>query len=172
MIAKVDAEAPESKQTAKDQGVSGYPTIKWFAAGSTIPVPYSGGRSESDLIDFVNKEAGTHRAVGGGLSATGGTIAAIDTVIQKVLGSKNDIVEGAEEILEAAKAEKGRFAEYYARVVEKVKKNPDYLDKELARLQGIIKKGGIALEKLDDLTSRSNILKRFKLQVQEGKTEL
>ncbi len=41
-------------------GVTGFPTLKWFPAGSKEPEAYSGGRSAPDLVDFVNKKIGTN----------------------------------------------------------------------------------------------------------------
>ena len=63
MIAKVDAEADNSKTTAKAQGVSSYPTIKFFPKSSTTGESYSGPRSVADLVEFVNTKAGTQRLV-------------------------------------------------------------------------------------------------------------
>ena len=74
VIAKVDAEAENSKATASEQGVTSYPTIKFFAKGSTEGEAYTGGRTEKELIDFINEKAGTHRVPGGGLDTKGGTI--------------------------------------------------------------------------------------------------
>jgi len=54
-----------------------------------------------------------------------------------------------------------KYAEYYVRVFEKLSKRDNYASKELARLDGIIKKGGLAPAKLDEFTSKSNILRRF-----------
>jgi protein disulfide-isomerase A6 len=178
VIAKVDAEQPDSKKVAEEQGVKSYPTIKWFPAGETEPRKYEGARTEGALIDFINKEAGTYRAPGGGLTAAGGTIAAVDDVIQKIINGGNTVAEKADEIAKAAKTETSqKYAEYYGRVAGKVKSNEGYLDKELGRLEGIIKKGGLAPQKLDDLVSRSNILKKFKVAKAEilnedGKSEL
>lgn len=71
--------------------------------------------------------------------------------------------ERAEDVVAAAKKETGsKFAEYYSKVAEKVKANAGYVDKELKRLEGMLKKGGLAPEKVDDLTTRSNILRKFK----------
>ena len=39
--------------------------------------------------------------------------------------------------------------------------NQGYAEKEFKRLQGLISKGNLAPEKLDDLVSRSNILRKF-----------
>ena len=122
----------------------------------------------------MNKEAGTYRAPGGGLTAAGGTIAAVDDVIQKIIDGGNTVAEKADDITAAAKAAAGeKYAEYYGKVAGKAKANEGYLDKELARLEGMIKKGSaLAPAKLDDLVSRSNILRRFKVTKAEGKSEL
>ena len=171
LIAKVDAEAENSKSTAESQGVKSYPTLKYFPKGSTIPVPYEGGRSEKDLIEFMNERAGTHRIVGGGLDAKAGTIAALDTIVGKVSGGGN-LATISEEVTKAAQGLKDKYVEYYVKVLEKLSKNQSYAEKELARLQGLIKKGGLAPEKLDDLTSRSNVLRSFLNKAEEIKEEL
>ncbi|KAF2433355.1 disulfide isomerase [Tothia fuscella] len=172
VIAKVDAESPDSKKTASDHGVTSYPTIKWFSAGNKEPAAYEGARSEQAFIDFINKEVGTYRSVGGRLTAAGGTIAALDTIIQTVVDAGGDIASKADDLVKAAKSEKSPFAAYYTKVAEKLKINSGYADKELTRLEKILKKGGLAPEKIDDLTSRSNILRRFKVAKSEGKSEL
>ena len=160
LIAKVDAEAEQSKATAKEQGVSSYPTIKYFPKGSTTPEAYEGGRSEKDFVDFLNEKTGTHRMVGGRLDAKAGTINALDTIVGTITG--DDLASLSGKVKKAAKELKDKYAEYYIRVSEKLNSNKGYVDKELARLEGLIKKGGLAPEKLDDLTSRSNILRKFK----------
>lgn len=169
LVAKVDADSAGSKRTAEEYGVKSYPTIKYFPAGSTEGVAYEGGRSEKDFVAFLNEQAGTHRAVGGGLDITGGTIAALDAVVEKYVGK--DLAEGAADVKTAAEGLKDKYAAYYVKVWEKAAANKEYAEKELKRLQGLIKKGGLAPEKLDDLTSRSNILRKFKADV-EGKDEL
>lgn len=175
IIAKVDAESPDSKKVAEEQGVKSYPTIKYFAAGTKEPAPYEGARTEQAFIDFINEKAGTHRAKGGKLTATAGTIAGIDSVIQKIIDGGKAIGDQAEDVVAAAKKEtSSKFAEYYSKVAEKVKANADYVDKELKRLEGMLKKGGLAPEKVDDLTTRSNILRKFKGAVmgEDEKSEL
>ncbi|KAJ4405729.1 hypothetical protein N0V91_005036 [Didymella pomorum] len=158
LIAKVDAEAENAKALAKEQGVSSYPTIKYFKKGSLEPTPYEGGRSEEAFITFLNKNSGTHRAVGGGLDATGGTIEAFDTVIEKFKAAYGD---GVEEATTLASTLQDKYAQYYVKVFQKAGANKEYAQKESNRLQGLISKGNLAPEKLDDLISRSNILKKF-----------
>jgi protein disulfide-isomerase A6 len=157
-VAQVDAEAENSKALAKEQGVSSYPTIKYFKKGTTEPLPYEGARAEADFVDFLNTNAGTYRAVGGGLNAIGGTIEALDAIVTK---SKGAYASGLEEAQKAAEGLKDKYAQYYVKVFEKSSKNEGYAAKEYKRLQGLIGKGNLAAEKLDDLISRSNILSRF-----------
>ena len=144
--------------------MSGYPTIKFFPAGSTTPEDYSGGRSEEALVAFLNEKAGTHRAVGGGVDATAGTVEALDTIVAKIL-SGTGLTEAATEAKKAVEGLKdqaqAKYAEYYLRVFEKLSKNKDYVTKELSRLEGIISKGGLASTKLDELASKTNVLRKF-----------
>jgi protein disulfide-isomerase A6 len=158
LIAQVDAEAENSKALAQEQGVQSYPTIKYFKKGSTEPLPYEGARQEKDFVQFINTNAGTHRAVGGGLDATGGTIEALDTLVTKFQNAYGD---GLEEAKKASEGLKDKYAQYYVKVFQKLGDNKGYAEKELKRLQGLLGKGNLAPEKMDDLASRSNILRRF-----------
>ena len=103
LIAKVDAEAENAKALAQDQGVQSYPTIKYFKKGTTEPSPYEGARSEKDFVDFLNANSGTHRTPGGGLDATGGTIEAFNTVIEKFQGAYGDGAEEAKKLADTLK---------------------------------------------------------------------
>ncbi len=179
MIAKVDAEAENSKQTAKAQGVTSYPTIKFFTKGNATPDDYEGGRSEEDLIAFLNEKAKTHRLAGGVLDATAGTIEALDKMVANFLaGSKlAEVAAEAKKEAETLKEQaQHKYAEYYVRVFDKLSKNKDFASKELTRLDGILKKGGLAPSKLDELTSKTNILRKFVEKVtgseSAGKEEL
>nr|KMM71874.1 disulfide-isomerase A6 [Coccidioides posadasii RMSCC 3488] len=160
LIAKVDAEAEQSKATARDQKVTGYPTIKFFPKGSKEGETYSGPRSEDALVNFVNEKCGTHRAVGGGLNAKGGAIEALDDIVARYV-SGGAIAEIAKDIKAAAGDLKQKYAQYYVKVATKLSENSGYAAKELARLEKMKSKGSLAPEKLDDLVSRSNILRRF-----------
>ena len=173
LIAKVDAEADNSKATASDQEVSSYPTIKFFPAGSKTAEHYSGGRTEEALVDFVNSKAGTYRVAGGGLNAKAGTVEAIDVILTKYVTANGlkDVEEASVEVANAVVGLKDKYAEYYVKAVKKMGANPHYATKEQTRLAALLKKGGLAQEQIDDLTSRSNILAKF-LVHDEAKSEL
>ena len=53
-LAKVDA--TEQKALATQFEIRGFPTIKWFKNGK--PSDYSGGRTEADIVAWVNKKVG------------------------------------------------------------------------------------------------------------------
>jgi protein disulfide-isomerase A6 len=171
LIAKVDAEAENSKALAEEQEVQSYPTIKYFPKGSKKAQMYEGGRTEKDFVEFLNANAGTNRLVGGGLNEKAGTIEVLDTIVAKYTsgGSLKDI---AAEVQKAAQTLKDKYSDYYVKVLTKLGTSQNYATKELSRLEGLLKKGGLAPEKLDDLTSRSNILRKFIPAQDESKQEL
>lgn len=61
-----------------------------------------------------------------------------------------------------------KYEKYYVKVAEKANEDRDYADKEQARLNKILQKGGSAPEKVDDIVSRKNILSRFLTRSNEG----
>ena len=75
------------------------------------------------------------------------------------------------EIKTAVSGLKDSYAGYYVKVVNKLHENAEYASKELSRLQKMASKNSVAPEKLDDLISRSNILRKF-VTKKEGKDEL
>ena len=160
MVAKVDAEADNSKSTAKAQGVTSYPTIKFFPKGSAAAESYSGGRSPSDLVEFLNEKAGTGRMVGGGLDTRAGTIAALDALLVNGPVTVGEMTKAAQDL-------KDKYSDYYIKVARKFEQSGSYAASELKRLEGMLKKGGLAPLKRDDLTSRSNILRKFLGPTQE-----
>lgn len=173
VIAKVDAEAENSKSLAQIQGITGYPTIKFFPKGATEPETYSGGRTEDALVDFINGKAGTFRVAGGGLNTKAGTVEAIDAVLAKYITTNGikDVEKATADIKKAAASIKDKSVDYYLRALSKLTGNPEYALKEQTRLAGLLKKGGLAPEKIDDLQKRSNILAKF-LVKDESKSEL
>lgn len=139
--------------------MSSYPTIKFYPAGSSEALDYTGGRAQADFIEFMNSKSGTHRIVGGGLDAIAGTVPALDTLVANL---KSGGAVAYSELEKAATGLQDKYAVYYSKVAAKVQENAQYVEKELSRLQSMLKKGGLSPEKIDDLTSRSNILNIFK----------
>ncbi|KAL7417110.1 disulfide-isomerase precursor [Mrakia frigida] len=61
-IAKIDADGV-GKQSGQQFGVKGYPTLKWFPAGSLTPEDYTGGRDLASLTAFVTEKTGVKSKV-------------------------------------------------------------------------------------------------------------
>jgi protein disulfide-isomerase A6 len=57
-IASVDADA--HRDLGGRFGVTGFPTLKYFPAGSKEGEAYSGGRTAADIIGFVNGKTGSN----------------------------------------------------------------------------------------------------------------
>ena len=137
--------------------VSGYPTLKFFKADSEEIVDYTGGRSEEDLVSFLNEQCKTFRTVGGSLNSNAGLIPELDKLARELAkGQKN----AGDELKKVAKSLKSKQAKYYAKVVEKLTKKPDFATTEVARLTKILN-GSLSDEKKDEMTIRKNILSSF-----------
>lgn len=171
VIAKVDCEAENAKSLAAEYKIQSFPTIKFFPAGTSEGVAYDGGRAENNFVDYINEKVGTHRLVGGGLDDKAGTISSLDSIVSKYVSSKS-FAKLSDEIKKAAKNVQEQYAQYYIKVTEKLKDSEGYVSRELARLSKILAKGGLAPEKLDDLVSRSNILRQFSGETEKSKDEL
>lgn len=173
IIAKVDATVETA--TASKYGVSGYPTIKYFAADGTV-VEYEGGRDEYDFIDFINKHAGTQRAVGGRLSPEAGRIAKLDLLAKKFAhASSGDKKAVSEEGIKVASElqDENASAKHYMRVFERAAASPKFVASESARLAKISESGTLNADKADDFSIRQNILAAFAVEdIKPDKEEL
>jgi len=87
VIADVDADA--HKDLASRFGVTGFPTLKFFKKGSTTPEDYNGGRESADIIEFINKQAGTRARIAKTASAV--TVLTPDNFDSVVLDSTKDV---------------------------------------------------------------------------------
>jgi protein disulfide-isomerase A6 len=98
----------------------------------------------------------------------------IDTILANYITASgiSDIEKATSEIKAAAKGLKDKSVDYYLRALSKLGANAEYATKEQTRLAGLLKKGGLAQEKIDDLTTRSNILRSFLVKDDSDKTEL
>jgi protein disulfide-isomerase A6 len=89
-LAHHPADAQENRPLAESYGVASYPTIKFFPKGSSEAVAYEGGRTEADFVNFLNKQCGTHRAVGGGLNELAGRVPSLDSLAARFASAAAD----------------------------------------------------------------------------------
>jgi len=67
VIASVDADAHST--LGSRFGVTGFPTLKYFPAGSTTPEEYNGGRAAEDIVEWINNKVGTRVKIPKAVSA-------------------------------------------------------------------------------------------------------
>ncbi|KAJ7284994.1 protein disulfide isomerase [Mycena rebaudengoi] len=162
IVANVDADDKKNKDLAKKYDISGFPTLKFFPKGSSVPEAYEGGRSEADFVAFLNEKCGTHRAVGGGLSDKAGRLADFDALASKFFVAAGDARDALFKDAAALAASAGAVSKHYLRVMEKlVNGTEEYVEKESKRLETILKKRNLAPAKLDEIKIKHNILRAF-----------
>jgi protein disulfide-isomerase A6 len=62
MIAQVKAD--EEKSLTSRNGVTGFPTLKWYTKGNpNLPQRYNGGRTADDMVAFLNKKLNLNKQV-------------------------------------------------------------------------------------------------------------
>ncbi|KAG9061599.1 hypothetical protein KI688_007178 [Linnemannia hyalina] len=163
VVAKVDATVEQS--VASKYGVTSYPTLKYFPSNSpSSPIEYYGGRSEKELVSFLNKHAGTARASGGKLLRTAGRIPALDTIAsQFALSSSPEEKKTLMEMGKKAANESGdKNAKHYLRVFEKKAGEADeFIVAERKWLEKIMDEGKVSPIKLDEFAVRYNIISAF-----------
>jgi len=166
VVAKLDADA--HKDVAQQYDVSGYPTLKWFPKNNKAGEDYNGGRSPSDFVDFINKQAGTDRTVGGGFTDKAGRIDELDAMVTRFLAGGADerrsILAEAVKFVDnlAATAKNADNAKFYTISMKRMIENPNYATDERARLTKISSTGSITAEKNAQFAKRINIINLFK----------
>lgn len=161
LIAKVDATAHAG--LASRYGVSGYPTIKYFAPGSDDPEDYTNGRDKNSFVEFVNENAGTQRTADGGLTAEAGRVEELDTLISASGAISASVVEQAESILESLSGKTAKYGNLYIKAMKKVvAKGQNYVDAEIKRLEGLLSNDNVAADKKTLFGLRKNILTAFR----------
>ena len=89
-------------------------------------------------------------------------MAAFDSEIKQLVRGDSDSLKAVtERVSKLAQESKDAMASYYVRVLEKLSSNEAHVEKELARLQNILSKGGLVNKKADELTTKVNILLQF-----------
>ncbi|KIM39834.1 hypothetical protein M413DRAFT_29010 [Hebeloma cylindrosporum] len=162
VVANINADDGKNAHISKKYEVAGFPTIKFFSKDNKEPEDYEGGRTEADLVAYLNEKCGTQRAVGGGLNEEAGLVPTLDRLAHKFFtasaASRDSLYKEALDIAAAA----GVASKHYLRVMEKVVNGTaGYVEKESKRLNSILAKRNLAASKLDEIKIKANILKSF-----------
>jgi len=162
VVAKVDADEHKSLGTA--YGVSGFPTIKFFPKDNKEGREYDAGRDVQSFVDFINKEAGTHRNKDGSLQKEAGRITTIDSIIGKLKDEAADKLAIAKEVEEAVAglaSDLSAQGKYYLKALQSSISQKDFIATETARLDRMISSGSLSQKKKDELSRKRNVLSVF-----------
>ena len=160
IIAKVDA--TEEQGLGTKYGVSGYPTLKFFAPGSSEPESYDGARELDDMVNFINTNAGTLRMADGGLLPDAGRIADIDKFITFNANIDATTVKNIKDIVAGLSDKAAENGKLYVAIAEKVlAKGNEYVAKEIQRLTKMTKSSSVVPESKTNFQLRINILNAF-----------
>jgi protein disulfide-isomerase A6 len=164
VIAKVNAD--DHKALATRFGVTGYPTLKWFPKGSTEPETYESGRDVDSFVKFVNEKAGTLRDSNGRLLPEAGLVASLKDHAKNFLSSDaSDFASKIKEVEEAVAAladDAKKNGEFYLKVFKAIaEKGKDFITTEIARLERMLQGGNLHPSKVDEFSTRMNILRNF-----------
>lgn len=161
LVAKVDA--TDYGELASRFEVQGYPTLKYFPAGSTEPENYEGPRTAEGMLEFLNSKAGTERRLDGTLGASAGRVAALDAIISNAGFSVSaDVVSQIKATAASLEGKEAKNGKVYVAVAEKVAaKGADYVSKESARLAKVIGGANIKPENKHQFLIKMNVLRAF-----------
>jgi protein disulfide-isomerase A6 len=157
VIANVDATI--SPDLASRYDVSGYPTLKFFPEKVTEPVNYEGVRELPELVSYVNEIANTYRLADGSLALNAGIVEALNEVIEETSTYDEAFVARLTEV--AKDLDQPTVKQYLSFANKILTKGPEYIEKELARLQGFVKSKSVTPEKKKSFSIRYNILRIF-----------
>ncbi|XP_064398536.1 uncharacterized protein LOC135345112 [Halichondria panicea] len=162
VVAKLDADAHRS--TAEKFSISGFPTIKFFPKTNKDGQDYERGRSAADFVKFLNEKCGTHRQLGGELSEEAGVVPDMNGLANRFMStavdSRDTILSEAQSLAEGHSEQQ---AQYYVKVMKKVQdKGDEYVTMERDRL-GRILQGDVGGKKVDEITKKRNVLRKFEL---------
>lgn len=155
LIGNVDCTGDGAKELTQKYGIRGFPTVMFFPADGSDPVPYSGGRDVNGFTTFLVEHGASARKPDGSLGPTAGRVPALDELAAKAIADKAALEKLADEAKKLGN-------DVYSRIAAKVSENGGaYIKKEAARVAKLVSSGNANADKLDQLQVKLNVLKAF-----------
>jgi len=157
VIANVDAD--KHKVLGQRFGVSGFPTLKFFAKDGKDGTNYNGARELPELVKYVNEEAKTKRKVDGRLDETAGRTDALDSLAKTFMSNpekRTDTLKSAEAL--ATEGDALFYVKYMTAISGKGK---DFISSEKDRLSKLLEGGNLAPFKSYEFVIKQNIFSQF-----------
>lgn len=149
--------------------IAGYPTLKFFPAGSSEGESYDGQREVEAMVDFINSKAGTLRNSDGSLKPQAGRVAALDEIIVGA-GHKVDatLVNSLKVVAAGLSDKEALLGKHYVNAAEKIlAKGSDFISTERKRLSKMIGGSNVKPEAKTGFLLRRNILAAFDVSQEE-----
>jgi protein disulfide-isomerase A6 len=158
VVAKVDADAHRS--LGQTFGVTGFPTIKFFARGQAATKDnaedYNSARSADAFLKFLMDKVAADTDLA--------RVEALDPVASKFLTAddKEAVVAEGRALLAGLSGEEKENGELYVRFMEKaITKGVEYFAKEKARLDKMLSTGNVNADKADEMSRKVSVLGAF-----------
>jgi len=160
VVAKVNAD--EHRSLGERFGVTGFPTIKYFARGKAVSKEnadaYNGARTSDQFLDFLKKKLEEDKGFA--------RVEEVDKLVKDFVGgskaAKEKVIKEVEKAVKGLKDDSKKHGELYIKYLKKaLEKGDEYLVKERERLERMIASGGVAASKVDDFARKSSVLSAF-----------
>lgn len=164
-------EVPELRQRFE---ISGFPKLLLFPEVTSsdttkVPIYYQGPRRHRDILNFINEQVGTSRAINGTLSDDAGTIPALDSIISttkifdhEFLTVLDNAIKGLEESGGYVKqAYRNAFNHYRSYARKSVEKGEQYPQQEVQRLKRLIDNPLTNSAKAEEFQVKLNVIRKF-----------
>ena len=152
-------DATENSELASRYDVSGYPTLKWFPAGSSEPVDYDSGRDADALIKYINDKSGLHRVKGGGMAPQGGLVTELSEIVTAASSFDTALVDSLKAAVDGLTGKDAELGARYVSIATKIaEKGEDYMKNEIARLTKMVANPSIGAEKKTNFLYKLNVL--------------
>ncbi|KAK3239890.1 hypothetical protein CYMTET_50210 [Cymbomonas tetramitiformis] len=163
MLAKVSAD--ESPKTAKKLGISEFPAVLFYEAGSKTFTTYDGEQTAAAMGEFLIEKAGPP-----------GAVEALSPILAEFLAEGADLTAAlakAEATVKTLDEDLLSAGQYYVKVFKNmIKKGMDYPAKEFERLHRLISSDSLRDDKIDEFKSRTAILKVFDKTLKDPEPEV
>jgi protein disulfide-isomerase A6 len=160
VIAKVNVvdTAVDNKDLAKEYGITGFPTLKFFGKKSKNVGEPCRARSKGDLVEFINEKTGKHRRPDGRLGPEAGRTEKLDDLAAKFKAASDQ--SEREAVIKETEA-LAHSDEYTWVMHECAHHGPEWFGEEIARIDDVIDDDKISDEERDSASVRRNVLKAF-----------
>jgi protein disulfide-isomerase A6 len=141
------------KELCENYEIKGFPTLKLFKDDKIND--FSGSRTTQGVIDFMNSNCGSQRAIGGLLNDEAGLVAEAQPIVEAFLA--------AEDKREAiAKMREVKGAEFYVKVMERYASGGvAMLQADVAKMSEILQARKTSWNALDGMKRRYNVFTQF-----------